>query len=112
MPLHLHPHEAIAHKVWHLEKVKPKNETAAVFFIRFYTDDIALRFYSAGQHLAAAVVDMLEISQQEFAPYEKKRVSRKVIVGNYLPKEKPIHPVTVVVLSLADSHEWAATVSL
>ncbi len=51
-------HEVLAHKIWYLEKVEPKNEAAAVFFSRFYTDDIALRLYSAGEHLAEAIVDM------------------------------------------------------
>ena len=103
-------HEVLAHKIWYLEKVEPKNEAAVVFFSRFYTDDIALRLYSAGEHLAEAIVDMFEISQQELAPYKKKRVSRQAIVGNYLRKEKPTHAVTIAVLSLADSNEWRDTI--
>jgi hypothetical protein len=103
-------HEVIAHKIWYLEKIEPKNESAAVFFSHFYTDDIALRLYSAGEHLAEAIVAMLEISQQELASYKKKRVSRQAIVGNYLRKEKPAHAVTIAVLSLADSNQWRDTI--
>lgn len=102
--------EAVAHKVWYLEKAEPKNELAAVFYSRFYTDDTVLRLYSAGEHLAEAIVDMLEVSKHELAPYQKKRVSRQAIVGNYLRKEKPTHPITLAVLSLADSSEWRDTI--
>jgi hypothetical protein len=103
-------HEVIAHKIWYLEKSGPKNVPASVFFGRFYADDIALRLYSAGEHLAEAIVDFLEINEQELNPYRNKKVSRQVIVGNYLRNEKPSHPVTQAVLSLADSSEWQKTI--
>jgi hypothetical protein len=106
--------EALAHKIWYSEKAEPKNDTAnslaSVFFTRFYTDDIALRLHSAGEHLAEAIVDMLEIGKQELKPYEKRRVSRQSIVGNYLRKEKPTHQITMAILSLADSSEWQDTI--
>ncbi len=98
--------EALAHKIWYLEKSDQKNESAAVFFSRFYIDDIALRLYSAGEHLAEAIVDMLEISKNELKQYDKKRVCRQAIVGNYLRKEKPAHSITTAVLKLAGSSEW------
>lgn len=103
-------HEVIAHKIWYLEKSGPKNEPASVFFGRFYADDIVLRLYSAGEHLAEAIIDFLEINEQELNPYRNKKVSRQAIIGNYLRNEKPTHPITQVVLSLADSSEWQKTI--
>ncbi len=99
-------YEAIAHKVWYHDVCEPRNEEAAIFFSRFYADDIALRLYSASEHLAESIVNMLEITQQDLAPYEKKRVSRQSIVGHFLRKERSGHPVTMAVLQLATSSEW------
>lgn len=102
-------HEAIAHKIWYLEKSEIKNEFAAVFFGRFYIDDIALRLYSAGEHLSEAIVNMLEISERDLDKHKKKRVSRGSIVFDYLRKEKNTHPITVAVLRLHNSSEWQKT---
>lgn len=103
-------HEAIAHRIWHLDKCEPRNDAAAIFFSRFYIDDIALRLYSASEHLAEAIKNMLEIKKQELAPYQKRRVSRQSIVGDYLRNEKSGHPVTVMVLQLAGSNVWNKTI--
>lgn len=103
-------HEVIAHKIWYLEKRDTKNEFAAVFFGRFYIDDVALRLYSAGEHLSEAIVNMLEISKQDLAKYEKKRVSRGSIVCNYLSKERNIHPITVAVMKLDNLSDWQKTI--
>jgi hypothetical protein len=102
-------HEALAHRIWYLEKAKQKNEFGAVFFGRFYMDDVALRLYSAGEHLAEAIVDMLEIREDELSPYEAKRISRQTIVGHFLREKKPAHPITIAVLGLVGSPEWKAT---
>ncbi|CAG0936953.1 hypothetical protein TFLX_05853 [Thermoflexales bacterium] len=103
-------HEAIAHKIWYLDKDNPSNELA-VFFSRFYADDVTLRLYAAGEYLAEAIADMLEIAPSAIAKFEKKRVSRQSIVGNYLRKERPSHPITSVILQLADSKEWRSTIA-
>src|SRR2546422_912961 len=55
--------EALAHIVWYSEKCEPPNETLAVFFGKFYADDAALRMYAAGEHLANAIINMLEIKK-------------------------------------------------
>jgi hypothetical protein len=102
-------HEALAHKIWYLEKAKQKDEFAATFFTRFYADDVALRLYSAGEHLANAIVDMLEIEEEELKPYKKRTISRQATVGCYLCSEKPTHPVTVAISGLDKSTEWKDT---
>jgi hypothetical protein len=101
--------EALAHKIWYLEKAEQKDEFAAVFFRRFYADDAALRLYSAGEHLANAVTTMLEIEEKELKPHKKGKTSRQAIVGCYLGTEKPNHPVTAAISILDKLPEWKNT---
>ena len=101
--------ECLAHRMWYLEKLQPSNETAAAFFSRFYADDVALRLYSAGEHLANAIVFMLEITKEELKSYKARGISHQGVVGNYLIKEKPGHPITEVIAKLASSEEWRAS---
>lgn len=102
--------EVFAHQVWYLEKKDPPNKMAAAFFGRFYADDVALRLYSTGEHLANGIILMLEITDEDLNPYKKKggreRISWQSVVGNYLRKEKANHPITKAVIRLADSNEW------
>lgn len=65
-------HEVLAHRKWYLEKRETPKEDAATFFGRFYLDDTALRLYSAGEHLANAIVYMLGITKQDLEPYQNK----------------------------------------
>jgi hypothetical protein len=103
-------HELFAHRIWYREKIEPPNELAAMFFIRFYADDVASRLYSAGEHLANAIIFMLEIGEQHLKKYKNQRTSQQSAVGNFLKKEKPTHPITAMVLKLAQSKEWKNTV--
>jgi hypothetical protein len=111
--------EVFAHQVWYVEKKDPPDKMCAAFFGRFYADDAALRLYSAGEHLANGIIMMLEIADKDLKPYKdkgkqgKERVSQQLIVGNYLRKKKPIHPITQAVNKLVDSKEkeWYATIN-
>lgn len=102
-------HEALAHTIWYLEVSRPPNKDAAIFFSRFYLDDVALRLYSASEHLAAAIVDMLELTDEELRPYSGKRTSRQSIVGRLLFKERSGHPITLAVKSIIESSAWKQT---
>lgn len=102
-------HECFAHRIWYGEKSEPPNEMAAVFFGRFYADDTALRLYSAGEHLANAIIFMLEIGDQERKKYERLKRSQQSVVGHFLAKEEPHHPITRAVLKLSQSKEWGDT---
>jgi hypothetical protein len=102
-------HELLAHRAWYLEKRETPLETTAVFFTRFYADDVALRLYAAGEHLANAIINMLEIDARSLIPYKKKRISKQIIVWKYLEREKPTHAITTAVKKLAQSEEWLAT---
>ena len=100
--------EALAHRIWYMEKTKPENEKAAVFFSRFYIDDTALRLYS-GEHLAEAIIAMFEVSNDEIGKYQGTRTSRQVAICKYLKKEKADHPVTSAICSLGKSEAWTET---
>jgi hypothetical protein len=109
--------EIFAHNIWYLKKKTPQNEMAAALFGRFYADDAALRLYAAGEHLANGIIMMLGINDEELKPYKDKgkrrdkRISQQSIVGNYLRKEKPSHPITKSVIRLSDSKEWLETIT-
>ncbi|MBA3053184.1 MAG: hypothetical protein FP827_08915 [Candidatus Omnitrophica bacterium] len=103
-------HEVFAHKRWYLEKKKPPNKIAAAYFTRFYSDDAALRLYSAGEHLANGIIMMLEINDSELKPYRKKTTSQQSTVGHFLLKEKATHTITKAISTLVNSTEWSKTI--
>lgn len=102
-------HEILAHRSWYLEKRETPLERTAIHFTRYYADDLALRLYSASEHLANAIIYMLEISEQALSRYKKNRVSKQSVVGHFLIKEKPNHPVTREICKLVDSEDWCKT---
>lgn len=104
-------HEILAHRVWYLEKRETPIKETAIRFTRFYADDVAIRLYPAGEHLANAIVHMLEVKQGSLIPYKKKRISKQIIVWKYLKKEEPAHAITQAVKKLAQSKEWLATLN-
>jgi hypothetical protein len=92
--------EALAHRVWYREKARPPDEMAAIFYTRFYVDDAALRLYAAGEHLAAAIIAMLEIGSTHLESYRGKKVSQQVAVAKFLSDERLDHPITAAVRKL------------
>jgi hypothetical protein len=101
--------EVYAHQIWYLEKAEPPNSKAAVSFCRFYANDVSFRLYSAAEHLANGIIMMLDITDAELECSKSKRTSQQSIIGNYLRKEKPGHPITEAIIRLADSKEWQET---
>jgi hypothetical protein len=100
--------ECFAQRIWYEEKSEPPNKMLAAFFGRFYADDTALRLYSAGEHLANAIICMLEVSNQQLKKYKDRRISQQAIVAKFLAKEKPHHSITKAVLQLK-TKEWLDT---
>ncbi|HEY0068475.1 MAG TPA: hypothetical protein VGE04_00750 [Chloroflexia bacterium] len=83
-------HEVYAHQLTYLEKEPSPNEFGAALFGRFYADDVALRLYAASEHLANAIVCMLEINDADLRQYQKgNRISRQGVVGKYLFAKRP-----------------------
>lgn len=103
-------HECLAHGIYYREHKDPPAEHEAIFFERFYLDDAALRLYSAGEHLANAIVFMLELGDTDLGPHRMHRVSQQSVVAACLRKEKPDHPVTRTILPLGSSREWRAII--
>ncbi|QQS31779.1 MAG: hypothetical protein IPM50_08770 [Acidobacteriota bacterium] len=104
--------EAIAHLVWYRVKNNPPNEYLALFFGKFYADDVALRLYAAAEHLANAIINILDI-ESDIADFKKSKKlgvsSQQAIVGKYLAKNLPTHKITKAILSLRDSQDWKKT---
>jgi hypothetical protein len=100
--------EAMAHKVWYLEKVNPRDEDNATFFARFYSDDAALRLYSAAEHLAKAVVFILDVDNKKLK--QTRTGSRFTSVRKILIKTHPNHIITKRLDELYHSKEWKTTI--
>jgi len=107
--------EALAHVVWYREKCEPPNEKLAVFFGKFYADDAALRIYAAGEHVANAIENMLEVGKQvsdfKRSNLAKSRnvVSKQALVGIYLSEHYPDHEITKAIRRLKESMDWKET---
>jgi hypothetical protein len=104
-------HEGLAHKIWYSERAASKQEALGIFFMRFFLDDVALRLYSGGEHLAEAIVAMLEIDRLELKPYAEKNRSRWMTVVTFLREKKNDHPVALAASKLAAMREWKKAVN-
>ena len=103
--------ECLQNKVWYREKCTPPNEELAVIYMRLYLDGIISQLYSAAEHLANAIICMLELNEDQLRSYRNHRVSQHAILGNYLAKERHDHPITKAVLELARSPDWTKCMS-
>lgn len=107
--------EALAYLLWYRERNEPPNDRLAIFFGVFYADDAALRLYAAGEHLANAIICMLEISSASLTKYRKTgkadRGSQQSVVGKFLKAEMPTHPITKAISVLIDSPAWLPTIN-
>jgi len=102
--------ECLQHKIWYREKSEPPSEQLAVIFMRFYIDGMVSRLYAAGEHLANAIISMLEISEEQLSKYRKNRVSQQSIIGHYLINEKRDHIITKAVHTLISTDAWNKTI--
>jgi hypothetical protein len=98
--------EAHSHGIWYRRKGGINNERTATWMERFYTEDAAFRLYAAGEHLAAAITCMMELTEADLRAYRKNRVSKQAVVGQYLLKERPNLALTKTVVKLANASEW------
>jgi len=98
--------EAYAHEVWYREESSTPNENTANYLVKFYCDDVALRLYAATEHLANAIVEMLEIDREVLRRGREKSASLASLVGNHLIREQPSHFITSAVVKLIDSKGW------
>ncbi|MEW6206660.1 MAG: hypothetical protein AB1516_15210 [Pseudomonadota bacterium] len=99
-----------ANRIWYREKSDPPNKSLATVMMKYYVDDAATRLYAAGEHLANAIICMLDIKDSQLEPYRKNRTSQQSIVGHYLVNEFPQNPITVCIINLVKSREWSNAV--
>lgn len=102
-------HACMASIIWHREEYNPPDETAAISHGRFYADGVALRLYSAAEHLANFIQIFLNISDDDLEPHKSGRVSKASILGHFLIKEKPEHQITQIVQELVENEIWCRT---
>ena len=101
-------HEVYAHRIYYLEKTTKPNEMAAIYFSKFYSDDIALRLYAATEHLASAIIAMLEINREEIIKIRKadRKISSASAIGSFLLKQMSGHSITKAISDLIKCDEW------
>ena len=104
-------HESLADWLYYSERVQPAQPDQAVFFGKFYLDDAALRLYAVGEHMAEAIMCMLEVEEKGLKSYRERGSSRQVAVGKYLQKEKPESELTLAVEELLALEDWRWTIS-
>lgn len=98
-------HEFHAHGRWYRGKTPP-NQSAAVFFERYYLDDAAFRLYNAGEDLAAAIQDMFSVSTKDLSGYREGVTSLQATVGRYLGEKHTGEAVAEAVESLRKDSHW------
>jgi len=104
--------ECLAHGRYYRTVVEPANPMTATFFERYYLDDAALRLYAAGEHLANAVILMLDLSDVQLAPYRKNnRVSQQAILAEYLKNECAGQNLTDQLTAFGSSADWRFTMN-
>jgi hypothetical protein len=100
-------HEALAEATWYSEKRTPPAPVEAIFFGSFFVDDCTQRLYAAGEHLAAAILRMLEIDEKTL-PSANGRTSRQARVASFLKQHEPTSTIAQVVMRLGQSRAWRA----
>jgi hypothetical protein len=98
--------EARSQGIWYRRKGDLSAKRTAIWVECFFAGDATFRLYSAGEHLANAIVCMMEISDSDLSTFKSKHSSTQAAVGQYLLKQKPGLPVSQAIASLAKSSAW------
>jgi hypothetical protein len=85
-------------------------EPEAVFLGKFYADDVALRLYAAGEHVANFIIAFLNIAEADLEPYKAKYTSQQAAVGNYMLKQNPGHGISSALKKLLAEKRWYKTI--
>ncbi len=99
-------HEYHAHSIYYRERKDPPQEMVAISMETFFLDDLAFRLYAAAEHLANAIVFMLELTDADLAQFRESRVSQQSIVGHYLAAKLPGNDLTKAATRLAKCKDW------
>lgn len=93
-----------------VENKDDKNLFGEVFCLKFYSDDIAVRLYSASEHLANAIINFYEIKIEDLKKYKKGRSSLSSILGQYLNVEKTEIPIKEYVSRIYQSEDFKTAI--
>lgn len=103
--------EAYTHVTYYREECPDApNEATAVFLGKFYADDVALRLYAAGEHVANFIIAFLNIKETDLAPYREKYTSLQATVGNYMFKQNSAHEIASALKGLLAEKRWYKTI--
>lgn len=102
--------EAHSQGTWYRGKGDQGAKRTAIWMESFYAGDAAFRLYSAGEHLASAIICMMEISDSDLRRFKSKHSSTQATVGQYLLKKKPLLPISKAIATLAKSIAWAEAI--
>jgi len=102
--------EAHSQGIWYRSKGDPSAKRTAIWMECFFAGDAASRLCSAGEHLANAIICMMEIPHSDLWPPKSKHTSSQAAVGKYLLKKKPFLPISQVIASLVQSAAWAEAI--
>ncbi len=100
---------AHASLVWFYEyHPKAPLKYEAAHYGKFYGTDVALRLYSAAEHVSSFIIEFLEISPKKFVQH-KNRSSSQTKVGEYMVKYEPDHNITMAIQKLIGGRVWLDT---
>ena len=103
--------EHFAHREYYRESETNGSAITATFFEKYYLDDAALRLYAGAEHLANAVVFMLNLSDDALLPYQEKYTSQHTKVGMFLKRERADWMLTRTFVELVARPEWQFTMT-
>ena len=98
--------ECYAHGIYYRQYKDPPKEGVAIVMEQFFLDDLAVRLYAVAEHLASAIIFMLELTDKDLKPFKAKLISKQSIVGHYLKRHRPDHQITSALVKLSLSKDW------
>jgi len=103
--------ECYAHGTYYRDVTQPPQEMMAVWFERYYVDDVVHRLYAAAEHIANGLLLMFEIGDDPLKRFKKRATSQQTTVGRLLLQEHPDREISKSIKALTESTEWDAAMS-
>jgi hypothetical protein len=100
--------ECLAHGTYYRTVAEPPHEMNAIWFERFYVDDVAHRLFAAAEHIANGLIFMLEITDEALKEFKNGVTSQQAAVGHLLLKQYPSLAISRSIGNLVKSTEWSA----
>ena len=84
-------------------------EMEACRFAKFYVDDVALRLYASGEHIANFIIFFLDIPEADIKVHKKSNTSISSAVGKYLNISSNNHNISKHINALLKGESWLRT---